>query len=63
MKFTRVSPFTGVTHTKEIQCTEAQYNKWLNGTVIQDVMPNLTPAEREFIITGITDEEWKQSFR
>ena len=25
-------------------------------------MPHLTPGEREFILTGITDEEWDELF-
>src|SRR5271155_5601700 len=28
------------------------------GTAIQDFFPHLTPAQREFIITGTTAEEW-----
>lgn len=27
--------------------------------LIQDAFPELTPDEREFILTGITSEEWK----
>lgn len=26
--------------------------------LIQDVLPYLTPSEREFIMTGITEDEW-----
>jgi hypothetical protein len=26
--------------------------------LIQEAMPNLTPDEREFIKTGITNDEW-----
>ena len=26
--------------------------------LVQDLMPNLTPSEREFIMTGMTDEDW-----
>ena len=30
------------------------------GVLLQDAFPNLTPAEREFIMTGITPAEWEQ---
>ena len=41
--------------------TQEQLDQYESGDVlIQDVLPHLTPAEREFIMTGITDEEWKQ---
>jgi hypothetical protein len=26
------------------------------------VFPNLTPSQREFVMTGITDEEWEEAF-
>lgn len=29
---------------------------------IQDIFPNLSPDEREFIKTGITSEEWDNLF-
>ena len=31
---------------------------WQNGKSIQNAMPYLTADEREFIMTGITPEEW-----
>jgi hypothetical protein len=32
------------------------------GVLLQDAFPNITPAEREFIKTGITPEEWDEYF-
>jgi hypothetical protein len=29
--------------------------------LIQDAIPNLTPDQREFIMNGITAEEWEES--
>ena len=29
---------------------------------IQEAMPHLTPDEREFIMTGITAEEWAKEY-
>jgi hypothetical protein len=31
---------------------------WLEGALIQDVMPNLHSLEREWLITSITPEQW-----
>ena len=58
MLITRRCPFTGVQNKKEIDVTEEQIRIWHEGTLIQDAMPDLTASEREFIMTGITDEVW-----
>ena len=62
MLITKQSPFTGKTHTIDIPVTEEQLARWRLGTLIQDAMPNLTAAEREFLMTGITPEEWALAF-
>jgi hypothetical protein len=46
----------------DIPCTLEQYGAWQDGTLIQEAMPNLTPDEREFLITGITPWEWDEVF-
>lgn len=52
---------TGLEHTREIDVTDHQLRAWTNGNInIQDAMPNLTPDEREVIMTGITPEEWQE---
>lgn len=58
MLITRTCPFTGVVNTQEIDVTVEQIINWEDGLLIQNAMPNLTPSEREFIKTGITDEQW-----
>lgn len=37
---------------------EKRYNAYKNGMLIQDAFPMLTRSQKEFIMTGITDEEW-----
>ena len=37
-------------------------DSWLNGEKIQDALSYLSPAQREFIKTGITPEEWTEIF-
>lgn len=55
----RVSQLTGKSHTMEVPATEEQFMSWRNGALIQNAMPNCTAEQREFIMTGITPEEWK----
>jgi len=62
MNITRISPFTGKTHTLDIAVTSEQIARWQGGELIQNAMPNLTPDEREFIKTGVTAEEWEAAF-
>ena len=62
MKITRVSPFSNKKATLEIDVTARQITSWEKGELIQDAMPNLTPAEREFIKMGVTPDEWDEIF-
>ena len=47
----------------EIDVTEHQLESYEEGIHIQRAMPNLTADEREFIMTGITSEEWDEAFK
>ena len=58
----RRSALTGRAHEMDLDITEDQLRIWRMGALIQDAMPNLTPAEREFVKTGITPEEWEEYF-
>lgn len=62
MMITRQSMFTGNVHSIDIDVTEEQLAAWQNGQLIQRAMPNLEPWEREFIKTGVTEEEWNETF-
>ena len=37
-------------------------NRHLSKELIQDIVPNLSKEEREFLITGITPKEWNELF-
>lgn len=52
---------TGIERTREINCNELQLTEWYSGTPIQNVMPDLSVDDREFIMTGITPEEWDEA--
>ncbi len=62
MRITKTSPLTGVVNTMDIDVTDEQLSAWRNGTLIQNAMPHLTPAEREFIMTGYTQADWDKLF-
>ncbi len=42
--------------------TRAQWDAWQAGEYIQVAMPQLSPDEREFLLTGATPEEWDAAF-
>ena len=63
MKVRKKSQLTGIIHEMEIPVTEEQLILWNNGGLIQNVMPALSENEREFLITGITKEEWDEMIR
>lgn len=58
----RCSILTGKVHARELDVTEEQLDAWHNGALIQDVMPHLSNSDREFLINGITEEEWASAF-
>lgn len=58
MQITRKSILSGIVRTLDIPVTEEHMQAWRGGELIQDAMPHLTADEREFIMTGVTREEW-----
>ena len=54
------SLFSGKMNTMDLDITAEQKLKWEGGALIQDVMPQLNAVEREFLISGMTDEEWTE---
>jgi hypothetical protein len=49
---------SGITRTLDLPVTESQVDSYLKGELIQRAFPNLTAGQREFIMTGVTEEEW-----
>ena len=64
MQVFRKSPLTGKTNSMVLDVTEAQIDELdsPNRRLIQQIFPDLTPAEREFIKTGYTQEDWDSIF-
>jgi len=54
---------TGNTTTKDIDVSVQQLDAWQNGLLIQDAMPQVSAPDREFIKSGITNEEWNNLFK
>jgi len=62
MKVTRKSQASGETRTMDLDITPQQLLDYEKGMKIQYAFPNLTTSEREFFMTGITEEEWNAMF-
>ena len=49
-----------------INCSIKQYQKGVEkynkGALIQDAFPNLSVDEREFLLSGLTPDQWKDIF-
>jgi len=58
----RKSRLTGRVSARRINVTDEQLQAWQDGALIQDAMPHLGNDDREFLMTGITPEEWQGVF-
>lgn len=45
-----------------VTTTQAAFEKWQRGAYIQHAMPDLSPDEREFLISGLDPDQWKAMF-
>jgi hypothetical protein len=64
MNIQKTSQFTGKVHVMDLDITEAQFAELQSPgrRQIQQVVPQLTAEEREFLLTGVTPDEWKKVF-
>ena len=53
---------SGQVNEMDLQITQEQLNRWYEGELVQNAFPNLSADEREFLISGITPEEWESMF-
>jgi hypothetical protein len=58
MLITKVSMFSKIERSLDLDVTAEEIKAWKAGMLIQDAMPRLNEHEREFIRTGITEKEW-----
>ena len=63
MKVTRTSFYSGITRTLDLDITEAQVEAYQDWHPHSKRFPRyLSDSDREFIITGVTGEEWIEMF-
>ena len=61
--FRRTSVLTGITRERNLEVIPKDYNDWdEQGVLIQRAMPYLSTSDREFLMTGATDQEWNEAF-
>lgn len=64
--FIRRSPISQKVHSMTFNMSQDEFDvrfeKWNKGALIQEAFSNLTANEREFIMTGITPEEFDKTF-
>lgn len=58
----RRSSLSGKMHEMDLPITQDQITNYVSGAFVQDAFPQLNAGEREFIVTGITPEEWAEVF-
>ena len=59
MEYTNRSRLTGKTHTLFIPgLTQDMIDSYEAGALLQDALEGIAPEFREFVMTGITPEEW-----
>ena len=64
LEVTKKSILSGKTNTMTLDITQEHLDMYeqVGGLLIQAVFPNLSAGEREFLISGITPEEWNETF-
>ena len=63
MLVTRRSPYSNITRHWDMDVTQEQLDAYFDGKgLVHEIFPQLTADEREFIMTGITPEEWDELF-
>lgn len=65
---TKTSMFTGQEHTMSIPMSGIEFDgclrRWMvEGFMIQDAFRSLDADQREFIMTGVTPQEWDDAFK
>lgn len=62
MKVEMRSRMTNRLHVREIEITEEEWRRIQDGELVHLVVPHLSPGDREYLISGITNEEWESYF-
>ena len=63
MQVTKQSRISGKISSMDLNITSEQLDRVNLGIeLIQNIVPHLSSDEREFLITGITPDEWNELF-
>lgn len=63
MELTRVSIFTRNRNTMFLPIDFDRFARWRSGGgLVQNIFPELSPDQREFLMSGATPEEWAGIF-
>jgi hypothetical protein len=63
MQITKQSRISGKVSSMDLNITSEQFSRIEAGIeLIQNIVPHLSSEEREFLITGITPQEWNELF-
>lgn len=66
MKITKTSPLTCKENTMDIDITEDELyqveNRRMIGKKIQDIIPHISKDQREFLMSGYTQDDWDTMF-
>ena len=63
MLITKISPVSGKEVSLDIPMTIDQYKQYINGSgFVQNIFPELSADQREFLISGCTKSDWDSLF-
>ena len=63
MLITKISPVSGKEVSLDIPMTIDQYKQYINGSgFVQNIFPELSADQREFLISGCTKSDWDYLF-
>jgi len=64
IQVTRQSAITRKINTMELPITQEHLDMYetVGDILIQDAFPNLNAEQREFLLSGITPQEWNDTF-
>ena len=64
IQVTRLSALSRTYNTMELPISQEHLEKFdaVGGGLVQHVFPNLNVEQREFLLSGITPQEWNDTF-
>lgn len=59
MIIVRVCPIRGCAVARDVDCTAEELALWEAGELIQHAMPTTSVWDREFVMSGLTEQTWR----